>query len=61
METKDISKNEIILAKVCIINTPVNVTFNKDTLDKVGQGEGKTKWKGWGWKKLLLKIIINYY
>lgn len=54
----DIYINETILVKICIANVPANVKLNKDTLDKAGQGEAETKWKGWAWNKLLFDIII---
>lgn len=59
-QLNEANKNEIVLVKACIANVPVYAMLNKDILDITGQGEGKTKWKGWAWNKLLLIIIINY-
>jgi hypothetical protein len=36
----------------------VVVTINKDILVYNGHGEGDTKWKGWAWKLLLVKLVI---
>ena len=41
------------LKNPCIVNTPDVVKVNKLILEKRGQGEGETKWKGWAWKLLL--------
>ena len=56
--TKDDKRKKLILTKLCTIRTPVSVKLNKDILENRGQGEGKTKWKGWAWKLLLSIVII---
>jgi hypothetical protein len=45
-------------AKLCIVNTPVVVSVNKLKLIEIGQGDGVTKWNGWAWKLLLVKLVI---
>jgi len=45
------------LKNPCIVNTPDVVRVNKLILQKTGQGEGETKWKGWAWKLLLVKLV----
>ena len=47
------------LLKPCIVNTPEVVKVNNDIHVYNGQGEGETKWKGWAWKLLLIKFVIN--
>ncbi len=44
--------------KRCIDNAPFTVKLNKDILVYKGHGEGDTKWKGWSWKLLLVKVVI---
>ena len=34
------------------------VNSNKLTLVYTGQGEGSTRWKGWAWKELLIRLDI---
>lgn len=43
----------------CIVRTPELVRVNRDKQVNTGQGEGETKWKGWDWKLLLIKFVIN--
>ena len=40
------------------VNTELNVVANIQKLVFKGQGEGDTKWKGWAWNWLLVKLII---
>jgi len=42
--------------KVCIVKTPLQVKVNKDTQVKIGHGEGETKWKGWAWKFIRIRL-----
>ena len=58
-QTKHIEIGKTALAKACIPNTPIYTKLNKDKLDNAGQGEGKTKWKGWAWNVLLLATTTN--
>ena len=44
--------------KVCIDNAVVVVKANKEALVYNGHGDGDTKWKGWSWKLLLVKLVI---
>ena len=44
--------------KRCIDNAAFTVKVNKDILVYKGHGEGDTKWKGWSWKLLLVKLVI---
>nr|YP_009254349.1 hypothetical protein A8V03_gp13 [Trichoderma gamsii]ANC73534.1 hypothetical protein Triga.p.15 [Trichoderma gamsii] len=55
---KAIKKNIWLLLKRCIDNAPFTVKLNKDILVYKGHGEGDTKWKGWSWKLLLVKVVI---
>lgn len=48
------------LTKPCIVRTPEVVRVNKLIQVNSGQGEGDTKWKGWPWKLLLLKLDMIY-
>ena len=52
------AKNNQIPAcsKECIVDTPEVVKLNKLTQVDSGHGEGETKWKGWPWKLLLLRL-----
>jgi hypothetical protein len=43
----------------CIVKTPEQVRVKRDKQVNTGQGEGETKWKGWAWKLLLIKCVIN--
>lgn len=47
------------LWKPCIVWTPEVVIVNRLRLVNNGQGEGDTKWKGWAWKLLLIKLDIE--
>ena len=42
----------------CIDNAAFTVKVNNDILVYKGHGEGDTKWKGWSWKLLLVKVVI---
>ncbi len=46
------------LVKPWKVNTALNVRTSKEKLVLKGQGEGDTKWKGCGWNKLLVIIVI---
>ena len=46
------------MLKLCIDNAALVVKFNKAILVNKGQGDGLTKWKGWSWKLLLIKLVI---
>ena len=46
--------------KPCILETPEVVMANNDKLVFAGQGEGETKWKGWDWKLLLIKLVMAH-
>ena len=48
----------IALVKFWKINIAVNVINSKEKLVFKGQGEGKTKWYGWGWNIDLIDIPI---
>ena len=48
----------IPLIKPWKLNTALNVVASKHTLVLNGQGEGDTKWKGWAWNWLLVKLVI---
>ncbi len=54
------TNNEQLL-KLCIDNAALVVKFNRLILVYKGQGDGDTKWKGWSWKLLLIKLLIWYY
>ena len=45
--------------KLLKVNTALKVKFNKHMLVFKGQGDGETKWKGWDWNKLLVKLVIK--
>ena len=45
---------------MCIDNAALVVKFNKQILVYKGQGEGETKWNGWSWKLLLVKLFILF-
>ena len=45
---------------MCIDNAALVVKFNKQILVYKGQREGETKWKGWSWKLLLVKLFILF-
>jgi hypothetical protein len=47
----------IPLVKLWKDNTALNVTANKLKLVFKGQGLGETKWKGWAWKVLRVKLV----
>ena len=51
-------KKYFALLKPWIVNTPELVKVNKETQLYNGQGEGDTRWKGWAWKLLLVKLVI---
>jgi len=60
--TKADIKKYSALIKPCIVNTPLVVKVNNAVEVYIGQGDGETKWKGWAWKWLLVKlVIVNYY
>ena len=44
--------------KLCIDSAALVVKLNKQILVYNGQGEGDTKWNGWSWKLLLIKLVI---
>ena len=43
--------------KLCAIKTNEVVKDSKAIHVRIGQGDGDTKWKGWGWKLLLVKFV----
>ena len=53
-------KNKFALLKPCIVNTPLVVNVNNAIHVYKGHGEGDTKWKGWAWNLLLVKLVILF-
>lgn len=47
--------------KPCIVKTPEVVSVNRETHVKIGHGDGETRWKGWAWKLLLIKLVMSFY
>lgn len=45
------------MLKLCIDNAALVVKFNRQILVKSGHGDGLTKWNGWSWKLLLIKLV----
>lgn len=45
------------MLKLCIDNAALVVKFNRQILVKRGHGDGLTKWNGWSWKLLLIKLV----
>lgn len=39
------------------VNTALNVRANKQKLVFKGQGDGDTKWNGWAWNILLVRLV----
>jgi hypothetical protein len=58
--TKADIKNRFALLKPCIVNTPLVVNVNNAIQVYIGQGEGDTKWKGWAWNLLLVRLVIPF-
>jgi hypothetical protein len=47
----------IAFVKLWKLRTALNVTANKQKEVFKGQGLGETKWKGWAWKLLRVKLV----
>ena len=59
-DTKADIKNIFALLKPCIVNTPLVVNVSNARHVYKGHGEGDTKWKGWAWNLLLVKLVILF-
>jgi len=50
-------KKLFALLKPCIVNTPLVVNVNNAIHVYKGHGDGDTKWNGWAWNLLLVKLV----
>ena len=57
---KDINNIFKANEKLWKLKTALNVRLNKLKLVFKGQGLGETKWKGWAWKLLRIKLVKLY-
>ena len=49
------------LLKPCIVNTALVVNVNNATDVYIGHGDGDTKWKGWDWNVLRVRLVIPFF